>query len=220
MALHYLQRVPGVRGGVVVVGERIGVAGGVEIARMSAAPTSARAPRRRSASRSSREQINHHTYRYHVLDDPEVADAEYDELIRELRSLEDAFPELITPDSPTQRVGGAPAELFAPVAAPRPDALARQRVLVRGARRVGRTGSERARSATPPAFACELKIDGVACALTYERGVLVRGGHARRRASPARTSPPTSAPSAGSPRGSRWTIRPRSSRSAARCTCR
>ena len=49
-----------------------------------------------------REQINHHSYRYHVLDDPEVSDAEYDELIRELRALEDAFPELITPDSPTQ----------------------------------------------------------------------------------------------------------------------
>ena len=52
-----------------------------------------------------------------MLDDPEVADAEYDELVRELRALEDAFPELITPDSPTQRVGGPPvADLFAPVA--------------------------------------------------------------------------------------------------------
>ena len=62
-----------------------------------------------------REQANFHTYRYHVLDDPEVSDAEYDELMRELRALEERFPELVTPDSPTQRVGGTPADLFAPV---------------------------------------------------------------------------------------------------------
>ena len=62
-----------------------------------------------------RERLNYHSYRYHVLDDPEVSDAEYDELIRELRDLEERFPELITPDSPTQRVGATPADLFAPV---------------------------------------------------------------------------------------------------------
>ena len=52
-----------------------------------------------------RELVNHHLYRYHVLDDPEVSDAEYDEVIGQLRALENEFPELITPDSPTQRVG-------------------------------------------------------------------------------------------------------------------
>src|SRR5437764_8094585 len=63
-----------------------------------------------------REEINRHSYRYHVLDDPEVSDAEYDELVRELQVFEDEFPELITPDSPTQRVGAIPAtELFRPV---------------------------------------------------------------------------------------------------------
>ena len=61
-----------------------------------------------------REQINHHDYRYYVLDEPEVSDAEYDELMRELRGLEEEFPELITPDSPTQRVSGQAADLFAP----------------------------------------------------------------------------------------------------------
>ena len=90
-----------------------------------------------------RELINHHSYRYHVLDDPEVADVEYDELVRELQALEDRFPELVTPDSPTQRVGSVPADLFAPVAHRAPDALPRQRVLVRGAR-----GVERARGAS------------------------------------------------------------------------
>ena len=106
MALHYLQRVPGVRGGVVVVGDRIGVAGaGWRSRGMSAVDERARAEAKVRVE-ELRERINHHSYRYHVLDDPEVADAEYDELIRELRELEDAFPELITPDSPTQRVGG------------------------------------------------------------------------------------------------------------------
>src|SRR5438045_3545158 len=62
-----------------------------------------------------RDLINYHDYRYYVLDDPEVSDAEYDELMRELRALEEQFPEFVTPDSPTQRVSGQPSELFAPV---------------------------------------------------------------------------------------------------------
>jgi DNA ligase (NAD+) len=119
------------------------------------------------------EQINHHSYRYHVLDDPEVSDAEYDELIRELRSLEDAFPELITAESPTQRVGGAPNELFAPVEHRAPmlsldNAFSFDELDTWAQRVVKGLGGD------TPVFACELKIDGVACALTYERGVLVR----------------------------------------------
>ena len=119
-----------------------------------------------------REQINHHSYRYHVLDEPEVADAEYDLLVRELQQLEDQFPELITPDSPTQRVGGAPADLFAPVEHRAPmlslDNAFSYEELDSWAQRLERGGVADAQ------FACELKIDGVACALTYERGVLVK----------------------------------------------
>jgi DNA ligase (NAD+) len=119
-----------------------------------------------------REQLNHHSYRYHVLDDPEVSDAEYDELMRELVALEDRFPELITPDSPTQRVGGAPAALFAPV-------THRARMLsLDNAFSVEELEAWAARVerevGTDVAYACEQKIDGVACALTYEGGVLVR----------------------------------------------
>jgi DNA ligase (NAD+) len=119
-----------------------------------------------------REQLNHHSYRYHVLDDPEVSDAEYDELMRELIAIEDRFPELITHDSPTQRVGGTPADLFAPVTH-RARMLSLDNVfsaeeLLAWAARV-----ERAVGADV-AYTCEQKIDGVACALTYERGVLVR----------------------------------------------
>src|SRR5215469_15773927 len=61
---------------------------------------------------SLREQIRHHEYRYYVLDDPEISDAEFDRLMNELKKVEAEHPELITPDSPTQRVGGKPREGF------------------------------------------------------------------------------------------------------------
>src|SRR3990170_2961987 len=120
-----------------------------------------------------RERLNYHAYRYHVLDDPEISDAEYDELLNELGALEERFPELVTPDSPTQRVGVTPADLFAPVehrarmlsldnAFP-PEELGAWAARVE--REVG----------TDVAYSCELKIDGVAVALTYERGILVKG---------------------------------------------
>ncbi len=119
-----------------------------------------------------RAEIEHHRYRYHVLDDPEVADAEYDVLMRELRELEDRFPELQTPDSPTQTVGGAPAALFAPVTHRAPmlslDNAFSLVELDAWYERLLRAGGQGAR------FACELKIDGVACALTYERGRLTK----------------------------------------------
>ncbi|HEX4941100.1 MAG TPA: NAD-dependent DNA ligase LigA, partial [Actinomycetota bacterium] len=118
-----------------------------------------------------RERVNHHLYRYHVLDDPEVSDAEYDELIGRLRALENEFPELITPDSPTQRVGAAPAELFRPVPHRAPmlsldNAFSEEELRAWGAR------VDRGLAGATPTFVCELKIDGVACALTYEDGVL------------------------------------------------
>ena len=62
-----------------------------------------------------REQIHYHNHRYHVLDAPEITDAEFDQLVRRLQELEAAFPDLITPDSPTQRVGAAPLEEFGTV---------------------------------------------------------------------------------------------------------
>ncbi|HSP81130.1 MAG TPA: NAD-dependent DNA ligase LigA [Myxococcaceae bacterium] len=119
-----------------------------------------------------RHRIHYHDYRYYVLDSPEISDAEYDALVRELRRLEESFPELVTPDSPTQRVGGQRVELFAPVEhrvpmlsldnAFSPEELAGW--FARVERRIG----------TVPAYACELKIDGVAISLTYENGTLTR----------------------------------------------
>src|SRR5687768_3420876 len=62
-----------------------------------------------------RETIEHHNYRYYVLDEPEIADADFDRLMQQLRALEERHPGLVTPDSPTQRVGGAPSAAFATV---------------------------------------------------------------------------------------------------------
>jgi DNA ligase (NAD+) len=120
-----------------------------------------------------REQRHHHLYRYHVLDDPEISDAEYDELMQELRALEDRFPELITEDSPTQRIGAPPSTLFEPVAHRAPmlsldNAFSREDLDAWG-KRVERAIGTGAR------YTCELKIDGVAVALTYEGGRYVRG---------------------------------------------
>jgi DNA ligase (NAD+) len=120
-----------------------------------------------------RDLIDHHNYRYHVLDDPEVSDAEYDELMRELRGLEEAFPEFITPDSPTQRVGGAPTELFAPAPHRSPmlsldNAFSWEELNAWG-KRVERMVGQQAE------FVCELKIDGLAVRLTFEDGAYLQG---------------------------------------------
>ena len=121
-----------------------------------------------------REQIRYHAHRYYVLDEPEVSDAQYDALVAELLALEAAHPELVTPDSPTQRVGAPPSSAFAPV-------THRQRMfsldnaesaddLDAWAERL-----QRVLGRAPEGFACELKIDGLAVSLTYEAGSLVLG---------------------------------------------
>jgi DNA ligase (NAD+) len=120
-----------------------------------------------------RDLINYHDYRYYVLDDPEISDAEYDQLMRELKGYEEEFPELITPDSPTQRVAGAPTELFAPVRHRQPmlsldNAFSWEELSAWGKRVERALGRE-------ADFYCELKIDGIAVAVTYEDGRYVRG---------------------------------------------
>ncbi len=121
-----------------------------------------------------RETLRHHEYLYYGLDAPEVSDAQYDTWMRELRALEDAHPELRTPDSPTQRVGGKPKEGFAKVAHSRPmlslDNAYDEEELREWDRRVGElAGGEGV------AYACELKMDGLSLALSYKGGKLVRG---------------------------------------------
>lgn len=118
--------------------------------------------------------IEHHNYLYHVLNAPEISDEEYDRLFRGLQALEAAFPDLVTLDSPTQRVGAAPSEAFATVRHPQPMlSLANAfdaEELRAWARRV-QTGL----GGQPVSYVCELKIDGAAVSLTYDRGLFMRG---------------------------------------------
>ena len=120
-----------------------------------------------------RRLVEHHTERYYLLDDPEISDAEFDALVRELRALEDAHPELRTDESPTQKVGGRASTAFAEVRHRVPmmslDNAFSFDELVAWGKRMERYISEHVD------YVCELKIDGIACSLLYEDGRYVRG---------------------------------------------
>jgi DNA ligase (NAD+) len=122
-----------------------------------------------------RDRVNHHLHRYHVLDEPEISDAEYDRLFDELKALEEEHPDLITPDSPTQRVGAPPSERFRKVEHLTPmgslEKVTDDESLFKWADDV----RKRLDSDEPVAYVIEPKIDGLAVNLTYEHGVLVRG---------------------------------------------
>jgi DNA ligase (NAD+) len=123
---------------------------------------------------SLREKIRHHEYRYYVLDDPEIPDAEFDKLMNELKKLEAAHPDLVTADSPTQRVGGKPREGFVKAKHSSPmlslDNAYSEEELRDWERRVheltGRADVE---------YLCELKLDGMSLALVYKDGFLEQG---------------------------------------------
>jgi len=122
-----------------------------------------------------RESVNHHLYRYHVLDEPEISDAEFDRLFDELKALEEEHPDLITPDSPTQRVGAPPSERFQKVQHLTPmgslEKVSDDESLLKWAEDV----RKRLDSDEPVAYVIEPKIDGLAINLTYENGRLTRG---------------------------------------------
>lgn len=126
-----------------------------------------------------RGQISHHEYRYYVLDSPEIDDAEYDALFRELREMEDIHPELVTPDSPTQRVGGGPLAAFNEVRHLEPMlslANAKDRgELAAWHARVIRLVTEAGFDPGTVRFSLEPKIDGLAVSLRYEAGRFVTG---------------------------------------------
>ncbi|WP_066057810.1 NAD-dependent DNA ligase LigA [Robertmurraya korlensis] len=118
-------------------------------------------------------QLNQLNYEYHVLDQPTVSDAEYDQLLRELINLEETFPQLKSPDSPTQRVGGAVLDMFEKVQHQSPmlslgNAFGEQDLL---------DFDRRVRQAVGDhiSYVCELKIDGLAVSLRYENGLFIRG---------------------------------------------
>jgi DNA ligase (NAD+) len=118
--------------------------------------------------------VAYHNDRYYQLDSPEITDADYDSLVTELRAIEDAYPQLVTPDSPTRRVAGAPSALFSPVRHRTPmmsldDAFGIEE-LHAWFDRMGRLAPETAEAT----FVCELKIDGLAMSIVYEDGGLVQ----------------------------------------------
>ncbi len=123
--------------------------------------------------------LHHHAHRYYVLDEPEIPDAEYDRLFRELQDLEAAHPELLTPDSPTQRVGGKPLDHFASVRHAVPmlsirtetdtEASGAEAFDARVRRELGLTEAD-----LPVEYVAEPKFDGLAINLRYEQGVLVQ----------------------------------------------
>jgi DNA ligase (NAD+) len=137
--------------------------------------TPARSARSSVRAESLREQIEEANYRYYALDDPQITDAEFDALLRELVELEEAHPELRTPDSPTQRVGTAASERFAPFEHARPMLSLANAVTPEELRSFDERARKTAGSASI-AYVCELKIDGLAIALDYRNGSLARGG--------------------------------------------
>ncbi|WP_302172747.1 NAD-dependent DNA ligase LigA [uncultured Hydrogenophaga sp.] len=126
-----------------------------------------------------RQQLHHHAWRYHTLDEPEIPDAEYDRLFRELQAIETARPDLLTPDSPSQRVGGAVLKELMPVRHAVPmlsirtetdtEATGAEAFDARVRRELGLTESD-----PPVGYVAELKFDGLAMSLRYEGGLLVR----------------------------------------------
>src|SRR5690606_8996796 len=122
-----------------------------------------------------RNKINQHNYQYYVLDDPVIADSEYDELFQLLQKLEAEHPEYVTPDSPTQRIGSAPLKAFKEVKHQIPmlsldNAFSEDDVTAFYDRILNRLDEN-----TSISFCCEPKLDGLAVSLRYEAGKLVLG---------------------------------------------
>jgi DNA ligase (NAD+) len=121
-----------------------------------------------------RDEIRYHEHRYYVLDNPEISDAAFDKLMRRLQDLEREHPELVTPDSPSQRVGGQPAEEFAKVRHSAPMLSLDNTYSVDELRDFDRRVRELSGRREVP-YVAELKLDGLSMALTYEDGILARG---------------------------------------------
>lgn len=122
-----------------------------------------------------RQEIHHHNYRYYALDDPHITDADYDRLMCRLRELEEQYPNSVTPDSPTQRVGATPLSVFQTVVHEMPmlslDNAFSDEDLLAFNQRV----QDRLKTTDDIEYACELKLDGIAVSLLYRDGLLVRG---------------------------------------------
>jgi len=122
-----------------------------------------------------RRLIEQHNYSYYVLDDPQLSDDAYDVLVDELKSIEEAYPELVTPDSPTQRVGAPPAEGFRKVEHLSPMGSLEKVTTAEAIAKWAEDVRKRLGTDEPVAYVIEPKIDGSAVSLVYERGLYIRG---------------------------------------------
>jgi DNA ligase (NAD+) len=136
------------------------------------AGSSLESSRRRAAQ--LRRDIEYHNYRYYILDDPEIPDAEWDRLLQELRALESEHPELVTADSPTQRVGATPTDEFAEVRHRVPMLSLDNAFTEDDLRAFDRRVRERLGTTDEIEYSAEPKLDGLAISVTYENGVFVR----------------------------------------------
>lgn len=121
-----------------------------------------------------KQTIEQHNYSYYVLDAPQIPDAEYDRLLRELQTLETQYPELITADSPTQRVGGTPVSAFAQIKHETPMLSLENSFTREETQAFARRIQEKLKDTNPINFVCEPKLDGLAISLTYENGYLTK----------------------------------------------
>jgi len=149
------------------------------MASSKAAPASGAAASSKTASSAKRaaelrDVLDYHLYRYHVLDDPEITDAEYDRLFDELVQLEEANPDLVTPDSPTQRVGAPPSDKFQKVEHPSPMGSL-EKVTTDEALEKWHQDVCKRLGTSDVAYVTEPKIDGLSINLIYEGGALTRG---------------------------------------------
>ena len=122
-----------------------------------------------------RDQLHYHNHRYHVLDDPEIPDGEYDRLMQRLKLLESENPTLVTPESPTQRVGGSPLKAFGQVRHEMPMLSLDNAFSPEDLADFNRRVQERLALTEEVEYICEPKLDGIAVSLLYEKGILIRG---------------------------------------------
>jgi DNA ligase (NAD+) len=142
---------------------------------MSSRTTKTKAASPAKRAEELRRLVEHHLYRYHVLDDPELSDAAYDALYDELQAIEDEHPELVTPDSPTQRVGAPPAEGFRKVEHLSPMGSLEKVTTAEALEKWADDIRKRLGSDDAVAYVLEPKIDGSAVSLVYENGAYARG---------------------------------------------
>ena len=129
----------------------------------------------RARAETLRKQIAQHNYQYYVLDDPQIPDSEYDRLFRELEALEAAYPALVTPDSPTQRVGGTPLAAFDEVVHRVPMLSLENALTAEAMAEFDRRVRRRLERDAEMSYAAEPKLDGLAISLRYEDGRLLQG---------------------------------------------